>query len=109
LVFDRYSRSLIGIRFETWWRTARWLKPNLQAVQSKLERTFAGRSVDVLEWDQFEQRYLVLTRGLFSAGTYYVFDAPKAKLTELVRRVPEADAKSAGQAAVFNFKGLCWA
>ena len=104
LVFDRYSRSLIGIRFETWWRTARWLKPNLQAVQTKLEQTLPGRSVDLLEWDQSEQRYLVLTRGPVDAGTYYVFDASKAKLAEFVRRIPEADAKTASHAAVFNFK-----
>lgn len=104
LVFDRYTRALVGIRFETWWRTARWLRPSLQAVQTKLEQTLPGRSIDLLEWDQAEQRFLVLTRGPVDPGTYYVFDAAKAKLAEFVRRVPISDPKEASQAAVFNFK-----
>lgn len=104
LVFDRFSRALVGVRFEGWWRTARWLRPNLQAVQTKLEQTLPGRSVDLLEWDQAEQRFLVLTRGPVDPGTYNVFDAPKARLAEFVRRVPGGDTKTDGQAAVLSFK-----
>jgi pimeloyl-ACP methyl ester carboxylesterase len=104
LVFDRFTRALAGVRFEGWWRTARWLRPNLQAVQTKLEQTMPGRSIDLLEWDQAEQRFLVLTRGPVDPGTYYIFDAAKARLAEFVRRVPGGDAKNDGQAAVLSFK-----
>ncbi len=103
LVFDRFTRELAGVRFESWWRTARWLRPNLQAVQAKLEQTLPGRSVDILEWDRAEQRFLVLTRGPVDPGTFYIFDAAKPRLAEFVRRAPAEETDRPGQAAVLSF------
>jgi dipeptidyl aminopeptidase/acylaminoacyl peptidase len=103
LVFDRFTRELVGVRFESWWRTARWLRPNLRAVQAKLEQTLPGRSVDILEWDRAEQRFLVLTRGPVDPGTFYIFDAAKPRLVEFVRRAPAEETDRLGQAAVLSF------
>jgi dipeptidyl aminopeptidase/acylaminoacyl peptidase len=86
LVFDRYTRELVGVRYQSVVRTAAWLRRDLQDTQASLEKTFPGRSVDILEWDRDATRYLALVRGPTEPGCFYVFDRAARKAMEFARR-----------------------
>jgi dipeptidyl aminopeptidase/acylaminoacyl peptidase len=103
LVFDRYTRQLIGLRFTSANRTAIWLKPECQEVQTTLETSFPGRSVDILEWDQTGARFLALIQSPTDSGSYCVFDRTTKKLFEFVRRAPWMTTANTPLVMNFNF------
>ncbi|MGC4074100.1 MAG: prolyl oligopeptidase family serine peptidase [Nibricoccus sp.] len=86
LVFDRYTRQLIGVRYQNIVRSAVWLRPDLQDAQASMEKTFPGRSVDILEWDETASRFLAIVRSPTEPGSFYVFDRTTRKASEFARR-----------------------
>jgi dipeptidyl aminopeptidase/acylaminoacyl peptidase len=86
LVFDRYTRELVGIRYQSIVRSAVWLRTDLQEVQASMEKEFPGRSVDILEWNQAASRFLALVRGPTEPGSFYIVDRGTNKALEFVRR-----------------------
>jgi pimeloyl-ACP methyl ester carboxylesterase len=103
LVFDRYTHQLAGVRFQTARRTASWLRPEWQAVQTELERALPGRTVDLLEWDEAGRRFLLSTENPADPGAFHVYDRAGGKLTEVVRRAPWIDANHTYQTIPFGF------
>ena len=91
LVFDRYTRELVGVRYQSSIRTAVWLRPDLQEAQTMLESTFPGRSVDITGWDEVGNRFLAIVRGPTDPGGFYIVDRAARKAYEFVRRAAAAD------------------
>jgi len=104
LVYDRFTRKLEGIRFEARFRTAVWVKPELQATQKELETVLKGRSVELLEWDAAVKRILVLVRGPADAGAFYIFNRETAKLAQFARRAPWLDTNETQPSTDFAFE-----
>lgn len=104
LIFDRYSRQFLGIRYNELHRTAVWLRPAWQQLQDTLEQTFAGASVDILDWDESRERFLVRVQGTVDAGGFYIFNAPTAEVTEFARTAPQLDELSDAWTAEFVFE-----
>lgn len=103
LVFDRFTHKLAGIRFQAAQRTTAWLRPEWQAVQTELEKTLPGRSVDVIDWDENGRRFLVSTEGPADPGAFYLYERETKKLMEFVRRAPWVDANHTYATVPFGF------
>jgi pimeloyl-ACP methyl ester carboxylesterase len=103
LVFNRYDRQLIGIRFTHSVRSTAWLRPEWKGLQAELEKTFPGRSVEILDWDQAGSRFLFSTEGPADPGAFYIYDRAKGRLSEFVRRAPWLDAKHAHTTLPFAY------
>ncbi len=88
LVFDRHTHQLAGVRYDATFRSTIWLRPELQAVQTGLEKMFPGRGVELLDWDAAANRFLVSTEGPADPGAFYLFDREQGKLMEFVRKAP---------------------
>jgi pimeloyl-ACP methyl ester carboxylesterase len=88
LVFDRFQHRLAGIRYEQAFRTTAWIQPERRALQAHLERIFAGRSVDIIEWARDEKRFLVATQGPTDPGGFFIYETETNKVKEFVRRAP---------------------
>ncbi|WP_438482593.1 alpha/beta hydrolase family protein [Oleiharenicola lentus] len=103
LVFDRFQHNLAGVRFEGAVRSAVWLRPELQQLQVDLEKKFAGRSMEIVDWDATSNRFLFTTQGPADPGAYFVYDRAKGQLMEFVRRAPWLDANHAHVTLPFSF------
>lgn len=103
LVFDRYTHQLAGVRYESVVRSTAWLRPELQELQTRFEKTFPGRCVTILDWDQRGNRYVVSTEGVADPGAYYVYDRTTDKLSEFVRRAPWVEEKHIHTTLSFGF------
>ncbi|HWA24038.1 MAG TPA: alpha/beta fold hydrolase [Lacunisphaera sp.] len=103
LVFDRFTHKLAGVRFQANYRTAVWLRPELQGAQAELEKALPGRSVELLDWDEKANRFLVVAEGPADPGAFYVYRRDAAKLTEIVRRAPWVDANHVHTTLPFGF------
>jgi Prolyl oligopeptidase family len=87
LVFDRYDRKLVGLRFEGTARlSTRWLRPELLAAQKKLEDTFPRLNVEILEWDRSYTRFLALVHGVANPGSFVVYRSDLNRAFDVVRR-----------------------
>ncbi|HEY0946555.1 MAG TPA: prolyl oligopeptidase family serine peptidase [Opitutaceae bacterium] len=103
LVFDRFTRQLAGVRLDRWLRSARWLRPEWQAVQQAVETALPGHSVDLLEWDQSGTRFLILASGAGDPGAFHVFDRSTGRLSEFVRRAPWLGEREVHRTLVMSF------
>lgn len=92
LVFDRYTRKLVGLRITDQLGTTRWIRPEMQVIQAACENTLPGRNVEIQEWDEAGRHFLLVARGPTDPGAYYLFDTKTNQLTEFIRRAPAMDA-----------------
>ena len=93
LLFDRYQRTLAGIRYIGQQRTTRWLRPEFQAFQEELELTFPEHNVEIVEWDRAEKRFLVFVSNATNPGAYYICEPGAKKARELVRQAAWTDSQ----------------
>lgn len=103
LVFDRFTHQLTGVRYENVVRSTVWLRPELQTLQARFEKTFPGRCVTIHDWDQAGNRYVVSTEGAADPGAFYVYDRTTDKLSEFVRRAPWLEEKHVHTTLPFAF------
>lgn len=100
LIYDRYTRAMAGIRYEGHYRTAAWINPAWQAHQEKLEKHFPHRSVDLLEWDQAYDKFLVRVNGPADPGRYYLYEASTGKIIDFLAKGEVIDRKKTWTASV---------
>lgn len=103
LVIDRFTHQLVGVRYDAALRTTAWLRPELQGLQARFEKTFPGRCITIHEWDQAGSRYLISTEGPADPGAFYVYDSKTDRLSEFVRRAPWLEDKHAHATLPFAF------
>ncbi|MFT3870818.1 MAG: prolyl oligopeptidase family serine peptidase [Nibricoccus sp.] len=89
LVFDRFSRSLVGVRYlDTSRQTAIWIKPELTRAQKALEARFPLHNVEIVEWDKTFSEILALIHNAADAGSFIIYNPEKNSAVDLVRRSP---------------------
>lgn len=91
LVYDRYTRNMVGVRLVDRLRTTTWINPALQRVQTLLEQSLPGSSIEIFDWDRQGTRFLASVRGPSEPGRFVLFDLPAHKLTEFARKAPWLD------------------
>jgi pimeloyl-ACP methyl ester carboxylesterase len=105
LVFDRFTRNLVGVRIRDPLRSALWLNSQLKAVQDTLAATLVGRNIDVLEWDVSGRRFLAAVSGPSDAGGFVVFDSTTRKALQFARRAPWLDTQVQNQTVSVTLGG----
>lgn len=104
LVFDRYQRKVVGVRFDGVRTTTVWTEPELHAAQIELEGLMRGSNVEILEWNEGHTRFLVKAYNAAIPGAFYVYDRGASKLFEFVQVEPNITTKNSNMAAEFSFK-----
>lgn len=88
LIFDELSGELAGIRAVGLTPFNRWLDPEIARVQADVDRKFPQRAVEILQWDDARQRFLLRVTGGVEPGRYYVHQRTENVLVEVLRRAP---------------------
>jgi dipeptidyl aminopeptidase/acylaminoacyl peptidase len=72
--------ALEGVRYEDDRPRIRWFDPELTELHAQIDRTFPGRTNDILNRSRDGNRVLIFSSGANDAGTYYVFDRAARKM-----------------------------
>lgn len=88
LVFDEARGDLAGVRAVGLAPITRWIDPELARVQADVERKFPQRIVEILQWDDARQRFLLRVTGGIEPGRYHVYQRTENVLVEVLRRAP---------------------
>lgn len=103
LLFDRATGALAGIRYTTLESATVWTDASLNAVQTTLRGKFPGRTVDITEWDDARERFLVLVTSPSDPGRYFVYYKSTGECLECVRRAPWLKREEANSTRTFDF------
>ena len=105
LVFDRYSRRFLGIRYFGSHETTAWVEADWRALQARLESTFPAQNVEIIEWDRNRQRFLVKVDGPTDPGAFHLFDLAENRSLEIARQAPNLDEAVRVTQIPFGFTG----
>lgn len=103
LVFDRKSKLLAGVRRSGPTPATRWLDGDLGAVEAALGEKFPGRNVELLDWDEAHDRFVVLVSQPGDPGRYFVFRRPENRCDEYFRRTRALAPEALHHVETFSF------
>lgn len=103
LVFDESSAELVGVRAAGLTYFTRWIDPKLAEIQGALEKLFPRRTVEVLQWDDARQRFLLRVSAHGEPGRYHVFSQAENVMFEVLRSAPWINASDLHAGASFEF------
>ncbi|HUF73320.1 MAG TPA: alpha/beta fold hydrolase [Gammaproteobacteria bacterium] len=83
----RYNRIVGAVTIEDS-PTLHFFEPDIERVHDMLKAEFPGMSINVIDEDWAERRYLVFVNSDRDAGTYYAFDTEAPELTRFARAFP---------------------
>jgi dipeptidyl aminopeptidase/acylaminoacyl peptidase len=72
-IFAR-NGTLTGVSYETDRPHIHWIDPDLASIQQAIDRTFRGKTNQILNSSRDGNRMLVWSAGADDPGTYYVYD-----------------------------------
>lgn len=104
LIHDRHDGKIVGVRYQGKNRTASWVLPELNAVQTQLSGMMQGASIDILDWNAQRTRFLIRAESPLDPGSYFIYDTEVGKMTEFVRACPEIPRESLNLSGEFSFK-----
>jgi acetyl esterase/lipase len=73
LVFDDKARRLVGVRFNSIHASTLWLDPELAALQQTLTSSFAQHNVEILNWSDDRQQFLLRLTSPEDPGAYMLY------------------------------------
>jgi len=88
LVFDESTGRLAGVRAVGLTPLTRWLDAELARLQGEIDRKFPQRTVEILQWSDARDRFLLRVTGGVEPGRYYVYQRTENVLVEMLRRAP---------------------
>jgi dipeptidyl aminopeptidase/acylaminoacyl peptidase len=105
LVYDRSRKSIVGIRVpsDTWPMTA-WFDHDLLAVQRVLKEGLPGKVIQILEWDEKRETFLIHFSDGDDPGAYATFQPALGKLEVRASCDPELVPESLNRATPFSFQ-----
>lgn len=92
----RSDRSLLGVRYDVERPYVWYSDETLRALVERLERLYPGRMHDVVDSSEDMKTLVIRQSSDVDAGTYYLYDRDKDKLSKLGAVYPELDPKSLG-------------
>lgn len=103
LLLDRATGALVGIRYAAMESATVWTDGSLNDIQATLRGKFPGRTVDINEWDDARERFLVLVTSPGDPGRYFVYFKSTGECLECVRRAPWLKREEANATQTFDF------
>ncbi len=86
LIHDRASHRVLGAYIYGVKLGTEWVDSELAEIQHRLDGTYAQSNVQILDWDDHRQRFLVRLSTHSDAGDFAVFDRSANKLTRYAAR-----------------------
>lgn len=103
LVFDR-DHTLVGVRQAGHTPTTSWRDAALARVHEELQRRFAGRAVNLIDWTATRDRVLFSTEAAHDPRRFFLYEAgAPPRLTELLRNGYNRYTALASTALPFSF------
>lgn len=92
----RGDRSLLGVRYDVERPYVWYADEGLRALIERLERLYPGRVHDIVDSTEDLKILVVRSSSDVDAGTYFLYDRDKDKLSKLGSAYPELDTRSLG-------------
>jgi len=87
-ILDRRDLAPVGLRTIDETTPIQWLDEELAEITTAMEAQFPDRRVEVLDWSDDRNRFLIRVDSLSDPGRYFVHDRRTAAYVEYVRRMP---------------------
>jgi dipeptidyl aminopeptidase/acylaminoacyl peptidase len=100
----RSDRSLLGVHYDVERPYTWYADETLRALIERLERLYPGRVHDIVDSTEDMKFLVVHAYNDSDAGTYYVYDRDKDKLSKLGSAYPELDPKALGTMSNIMYK-----
>ena len=88
LVHDRHRKKLAGVRLTGIKRATWWLDEELAKIQAEFDRKFSTKMVEITEWDEARNRFLLQVTSTADPGTWYIYDRKLGRLADFAQRAP---------------------
>jgi dipeptidyl aminopeptidase/acylaminoacyl peptidase len=92
----RSDRSLLGVHYDVERPYVWYADETLRALVERLERLYPGRMHEIVDSTEDMKTLIVRASNDVDAGTYYVYDREKDKLSKLGSAYPDLDPKAMG-------------
>jgi pimeloyl-ACP methyl ester carboxylesterase len=103
LVFDEFKGRFAGVRGPGPKPVAVWQDPEIAAVQRALDRKFPQRTVEILEWSEPRNAFLIHVTGGTEPGRHFVYQRPENLVLEILRGAPWLAAADLHATEFFEF------
>jgi pimeloyl-ACP methyl ester carboxylesterase len=103
LIFDRRKQALVGVRESGIEPRTRWMDVELTGVQREAEKKLSDRRVQLLEWDDTRERFLLFVRSPSDPGRYFVFHRTSGRCVEFLSVAPELPLRDTHPSEAFAF------
>jgi dienelactone hydrolase len=88
LVFDDKARRLVGVRFNSLHPSTFWLDAELGAIQQDLSASFRQHNVEILNWSDDRQDFLIRMASAEDPGAYLVYHRADHSVDVALVRAP---------------------
>jgi dipeptidyl aminopeptidase/acylaminoacyl peptidase len=105
LIFDGWTKKLVGLRSVDVERATLWFEKDFNLIQRSVEKAVPGRTVELVEWDEHRQRFLVRTSGPMQPDAYGIFYRDARRLDQVLRVAPWLDASALHPTVGISFTG----
>ena len=102
LVFDEKRREFAGVRGEGVTPFTHWVDSELQVLQTALDLKYSGQTVEILQWDDARDRFLLRITGT-EPSRYVIFERPEGRLVEFLHSAPWLPADDLNHSAPIEF------
>jgi dienelactone hydrolase len=103
LVFDEHRRRLVGVRTTGVTPLTAWLDPQLAKMQDALDEKFPGQTVELLEWDDARENFLLCITSGSEPGRFQIYQGRKNKFLGFLIRAPWLDPATLHVSMPFEF------
>jgi dipeptidyl aminopeptidase/acylaminoacyl peptidase len=103
LVFDERRKQLVGVRSLGLEPLTIWTEPEMASVQREMEIKVPSRVVELLDWNDSRNRFLVRVTGGIEPGRYFIYRRDQNLLTEILQRAPWLKNEDLHEGRVFEF------
>ncbi len=98
------DRRLLGVRYDVERPYVWYADEKQRELIDKLERQFEGKWHEIVDSSEDKKTLVIQAFNDSDAGTYYLYDVEKEKLSKLGVAYPELDPKTLGSFSYFTYK-----
>jgi dipeptidyl aminopeptidase/acylaminoacyl peptidase len=103
-IWDAPNNRLAGLETGAERRVIDWLDPDLGVVHASLAKAFPGKNVELVNWSEDRERFVVLVAAPDVPSAWYLFDRSGKELSPLGETYPELRGRALGTTRWITFK-----
>ncbi len=104
LIFDDYTRKMVGIRVTAVRPQTVWLDAGFAAIQARASAAFPRHTAEIVDWDASRRRILLRVSAEDDPGMYCVLDTSDGLYDVLFSRSPWLSSGEVRQSSSFSFE-----